>query len=115
MRVIAVNRDLSHELTAAFHYPGVLFAAEDFVKRNRRFAVNSIEPYRREDRYAIMIRQGLDKRAVWVLILGGTLCCIFIGILVGILTKSLNIGLTVTSGIATVAACVEGFIFWAYK
>jgi hypothetical protein len=114
-RVIAADRIPDLELTAAFQHPGILFAAEDFVARNKRFAVKPPGLCGVEGRYAIMIRQGLNRLAVWILILGGALCCILAGVLVGALTKSADLGVAVTSGIAAVVACVEGLIFWAYK
>ena len=113
--VISADKIPEPELTAAFQHPDILFSADDFVGRNKRFAVKFPESCRVEGRYAIMIRQGLNRLAVWVFILGGALCCIFAGVLVGAMTKSINLGVAVTSGIATVIACVEAFLFWVYK
>jgi hypothetical protein len=103
------SREQDSELTAAFRNPEALSAAEAFVERNARFAVHPSSSRLQEGRQAIMIGQELKRLGFWILILAAMVFCIGLGVLVGFLTKSVDLGVAVTSGIATVAACCTGF------
>lgn len=91
-RVIVTERIPDIELTAAFQYADTLLIGEDFVGRNKRFAISSRGSRGVKDGYAIMIRQKLNRLAVWFLILSGAFVCILAGILVGALAKSVDLG-----------------------
>jgi hypothetical protein len=110
-RVLVSSRERDDELTIAFRNPEVLSGAEDFVERNKRFAVHPSSSRLQEGRQAIMIGQELKRLGFWILILAAMVFCIGLGVIVGFLTKSVDLGVAVTSGIATVAACVQAFGF----
>jgi hypothetical protein len=76
-----------------------------------RFAVHSPSASLQDGRQAIMIGQELKRLGLWVLVLAMMVFCVSLGVLVGILTKSIDLGVAVTSGIATIAACVQAFGF----
>jgi hypothetical protein len=105
------NREQDSELTTAFRNPEILSAADSFVERNVRFAVHPPCSILQEGRQAIMIRQELKRLVIWILVLAVMAFVIGIGVVVGILTKSVNLGVAITSGITTIAACVQVFGF----
>jgi hypothetical protein len=61
----------------------------------------------------ILIRLELKRLGIWVLVFAAMVFCIGVGIVVGIVTKSVDLGVAITSGIATIAACVQVFDFQA--
>jgi hypothetical protein len=109
------DRRRDPELTAAFRSPDILSGAESFVRKNERFAVRPLFSGLQEGRQAIFIGKELNWLGIWTIIFIGTIFCISIGFVVGILTKSVDLGVGITSGLATVVTCVEAFAFWLYK
>jgi hypothetical protein len=109
--VLVSSRERDPEFTAAFRNPEILSAADGFVKRNARFAVHPPSSGLQEGRQAIMIKQELNRLGIWVLNFAVTVICISVGVVVGILTKSVDLGVAITSGIATIAACSTGIWF----
>ena len=58
-----------------------------------------------------MIKQELKRLGIWVLNFAVTVICISVGVVVGILTKSVDLGVAITSGNATITACSTGIWF----
>jgi hypothetical protein len=114
-RVIVSNRKIDLELTAAINHPMILSAAHGFLSRNKRFLANPTSLIGREGRGTLVIRESMSMYGIWAFIVGGTILCILTGVVVGILTKSIDYGVAVTSGLATVVTCIEAFVFWMYK
>ncbi|KAE9371697.1 hypothetical protein N431DRAFT_559151 [Stipitochalara longipes BDJ] len=113
--VLVSDRRRDSELTAAFRNADVLSSAEGFVQRNERFAVHSPSPALQEGRQVILIRRELRWFGIWVSILLGAILCIGAGVIVGILTNSVDLGIGVMSGLATIIASGQTFAFWVYK
>jgi hypothetical protein len=109
------DRRRDPELTAAFRDPDVLSGAESFVRRNERFAIGSLASGLREGRQAIFIGKELNWLGIWTIVLVGTIFCISVGAVVGVLTNRVDLGVGVTSGLATLVTCIETFAFWLYK
>jgi hypothetical protein len=109
------DRRRDAELTAAFHNPDILSGADAFVRKNERFAVHSPSSVFQEGRQVIFIRRELRWSGIWVCIILGMILCVSAGVLVGILTKSVDLGIGTISGLATIVASVETFVFWVYK
>jgi hypothetical protein len=114
-RVIVSNRKIDLELTAAINHPMILSAAHGFLGRNKRFLANPTSLIGRKGRGTLVIRESMNMYGIWAFIIGGTILCILAGVVVGILTKSIDYGVAVTSGLATVVTCIEAFVFWMYK
>lgn len=110
-RILISSRERDPELTTAFHNPKILSAADGFVERNARFAVHPPSSGLQEGQQAILIKQGLKRCGIWFLILAVMVFCIGIGVIAGILTKSVDLGVAITSGIATIVVCVQVFGF----
>jgi hypothetical protein len=113
--VLVSDRKRDPDLTAGFRNPGVLSSAEGFVRKNERFAVHSPSSALQEDRQVIFIRRELRWFGAWVSILLGAILCVGPGVIVGVLTKSVDLGIGITSGLATIIASVQAFAFWVYK
>ncbi|KAH8648024.1 hypothetical protein BGZ60DRAFT_423447 [Tricladium varicosporioides] len=113
--VLVSDRRRDHELTAAFRDPSVLSGAESFVQRNERFAARSLASGFQDGRQVIFIRNELTWLGIWTIVLVGTIFCISVGAVVGVLTKRVDLGVGVTSSLATLVTCVEAFAFWLYK
>jgi hypothetical protein len=94
------------EFTAVFRNPELLSPAVDFVLRNGRFA---------DCKSVIFIRQKLNFCGMCVLIIVGAMFCVGVGAAVGIWSEKTSLGVSVTSGLATVVACVEALRFRMYR
>jgi hypothetical protein len=114
-RVIVSNRKIDLELTAAINHPMILSAAHAFLGRNKRFLANPTSPIGRKGRSTLVIRESMNMYGIWAFIIGGTISCVLAGAVVGILTKRIDYGVAVISGLATVVTCIESFVFWMYK
>jgi hypothetical protein len=66
-------------------------------------------------REAIFIGRELRWLGICALILSGTILCVGVGVAVGVSTNSVDLGISVMSGLATLFTCVEAFAFWVYK
>jgi hypothetical protein len=85
------------------------------VRKNERFAVDSPFSVVQEGRQLIFIRRELRWFGIWIFILLGIIFCIGAGVIVGILTHSIDLGIGVMLGLATIIASMEAFAFWVYK
>lgn len=113
--VLVMDRRQNPELTAAFRNPDILSRAESFVPKNDRFRVNPLSTVSQEGRHVIFIKQELNWVGICTLILTGIIFSIGMGIIVGLLTNRVDLGVGVTSDIAAIITLVEAFIFWLYK
>lgn len=109
------DRRRDPELTASFHNPKLLSDSDCFVARNERFAVGSGFSELKRGREAIFIGRELRWLGICALILSGTILCVGVGVAVGVSTNSVDLGISVMSGLATLFTCVEAFAFWVYK
>jgi hypothetical protein len=103
------------ELTASFHNPKLLTDSDCFVAKNERFAVGSKFSELKRGREAIFVGRELRWLGICTLILGGTILCVGVGVAVGVWTNSVDLGISVMSGLATLFTCIEAFAFWVYK
>jgi hypothetical protein len=85
------------------------------VKINERFAVGSGFLGFQRGREAIFIGRELRWLGICALILSGTILCVGVGVGVGVWTKNVDLGIEITSSLATLLACIEAFAFWVYK
>ena len=103
------HRALDVELTAAFYNPKVLSHVRDFVKVNSRFAVGHVgETLGKE---ALLIGLQMNSTGLLALLLANVLVCIGTGTVVGLLTNRVDLGVSVTSSVAAVVACVQAVLF----
>jgi len=113
--VLVSDRRQDPDLTAGFRNPEVLGSTEGFVRKNDKFEVSPPASALQEDRQVIFIRRKLRWFVIWVSILLGMILCIGSGVVVGVLTKSVDLGIGVMSGLATIITSVQAFVFWVYK
>lgn len=110
------KKSLDIELTAAFHRPELLSDSGNFLQLNSRFEVSSqIRSLQRQNRQAILIGGGLRWLGICVLAIVGAIVCVCVGIGVGFWTRSVDVGIGVSSALATILTCVEAFAFWLYR
>ena len=87
VRIVGI-RDLEPNsiLTEAFHHPAAFAANQGFVSSHRR--------------YEVRLGANFDDP---------------IGVLVGSVTQSASLGLTISSGLGTVLSCVEALVCWQFR
>lgn len=81
---------------------------------NARFE-NSSQAFSLKNRKAILIGRELRWLGICVLAVMGTVVCVGVGVGVGFWTGSVDVGISVSSGLATILTCVEAFAFWVYR
>jgi hypothetical protein len=113
---MVTEKKLDVELTAAFHRPELLSDSGNFLQLNSRFEVSSqIYTIQRQQRQAILIGGKLRWLGICVLAIVGAVICVCAGVGVGFWTGSVDVGIGVSSTLATILTCVEAFAFWVYS
>ncbi|CZR63079.1 uncharacterized protein PAC_12976 [Phialocephala subalpina] len=112
-QVFVTHRQEDVELTAAFHDPQLLETAQDFVKANTRFSINNTSPSMGKDVLLIGLR--MNWISVFVLVFLNIVVCLGSGIIVGYVTRRVDLGVAVTSGVAAVVACIQAVLVLLYK
>jgi hypothetical protein len=111
--VFVVGRKREIELTAAFHNPDLLSNARTFVKDNMRFEIGLVGGELEKE--VLLIGLSMNWVGILFLVLLNLLVCVGAGLIVGIATTDVNLGVAITSGVAAVVACVQAVLFLVYK
>jgi hypothetical protein len=112
-QVFTARRTHDIELTAAFHNPSILSNTHDFVRDNTQSAYGGLDE--RLEKEALVIGLRLSWIGILFLLLSNIILCFGTGLVVGMLTRRVDLGVAVTSSVAAVVACVETFVFLVYK
>ncbi|CZR56802.1 uncharacterized protein PAC_06691 [Phialocephala subalpina] len=112
-QVFVTDRRKDLELTAAFYDPQPLAIAQDFVKGNARFAIDSTLLGVGKDVLLVGLR--MNWIGVFFLVILNLFVCLGSGITVGYLTRRVDLGVAVTSGVAAVVACIQAVLAFLYK
>lgn len=108
-----INRYREIELTAAFHQPDLLAHATIFVKDNRQFAISqNVGDLQKE---VLLVTLSMNWKGLLFLVILNLLVCLGTGLVAGLVTRDMNLGVAVTSGVAAVVACVQAVLFLLYK
>lgn len=108
-QVFVTHQKLDLELTAAFLNPNLLSDAGDFARANNRF---SLEPRAgRLEKDTLVVGLQMNWLGLFSLILANVIVCFGVGILVGFVTKRVDLGIAFTSGVAGVLACVQAILY----
>jgi len=63
----------------------------------------------------LVIGMSMNLVGLLFLVLLNLLVCVGAGLVVGMVTKDVNLGVAVTSGVAAVVACVQAVLFLRHK
>lgn len=107
-QVFVTQRNYDVELTAAFYDPRILSNAEHFVRDNRRFEKELGEQ-------ALLIGLKMNWVGFLALLLVNLVLCLGAGMVVGLLTRRVDLGVAMTSGVAAVVAYIQAFISLMYR
>ena len=101
-------------LTQAFHNPKLLKSATDFATANNRFGSSTqVDPS--APCKAMVVRWTTTRtHLIWLILLLSVLS-LAVGVLVGKLVHSAELGVAVTSGVAAILSCVEVLMVWQFK
>ena len=100
------------ELTSAFYDPTILSHTNSFIQQNTRFAISPNAPH--VSQQTLLIRLEMNMLGSVSLVLVGLVLCVGSGILASFLTRRVDIGIAVSSGVAGVISCVEAFLILLY-
>ena len=101
-------------LTEAFHHPALFAASQDFVSSNRRYQVRPGANF--DDPTCALVVGWTTRKDYLVYFIGAVvLLSVVFGVLVGLLTRSASLGLTVSSGFGTVISCIEALLCWQFR
>jgi hypothetical protein len=103
------------ELTAAFKDPKILSAAKDFIQINARFALTYHLREATGGNEALLVGLEMNWIGLLALLLSNLIVCLGAGLVAGLLTERIDLGVAVTSGMASVVACIEAVLFLVYK
>lgn len=112
-QVFVAQRNYEVELTAAFYDSRILSNAEHFVRDNRRFAFDQTE--KEPGKQALLIGVRMNKIGFLALLLENLILCLGTGIVVGLMTVKVDLGIAVISSVVAVVVCIQAFIFLLYK
>lgn len=112
-QVFVTQRKRDLELTAAFRTPELLANANSLVEDNARFEIGHTGAGL--EREVLLIGLGLNWTGLLFLIFVNVIICIGVGGVVGMATKNVNLGVAVTSGVATTVGCVQAILFLVFK
>lgn len=82
----------------------------DFARANNRF---SLEPSV-GGKETLVIGLQMNWLGLFSLIFANVIVCFGVGILVGVFTRRVDLGIAFTSGIAAVLACVQAILYRVY-
>jgi hypothetical protein len=112
-QVFVTQRKRELEFTAALYNPKVLSNAKTFVKDNARFEIGSADTA--FDREALLIGLELNWKGLLSWIATNVILCVGVGVVVGIVTEDVNLGVAITSAVATILACLQTVLFFLSK
>jgi hypothetical protein len=104
------------DLTAAFHKPHLLRGATHFILLNSQFDMLSHpgQDGRLHRRYAILIKNDVNKFVLACVVSAVALLGLVVGVVVGVLADW-SLGVATATGLISLFALIQGFIFGMYK
>ena len=115
VRIVGI-RDLEPNsiLTEAFHHPAAFAANQGFVSSHRRYEVRLGANF--DDPIGVLVVGWITRKEYLGYCIGAIiLLSVVIGVLVGSVTQSASLGLTISSGLGTVLSCVEALVCWQFR
>ena len=110
--VLIVRRVRNIELAEAFYNPQILDGASNFVKNNGQFEAYALNG--KIKKQVILVSLQTSYIGLALLLVANLILCIAPGILVGTVTKSVDLGIAVSSGIAGVLSFLSAVLIMVW-
>lgn len=111
--VLIVRRVRNIELAEAFYNPQILDGASNFVKNNDQF--ETYAPNGKIKKQVILVLLQASYISLALLLVANLMLCIVPGIWVGTVTKSVDLGIAVSSGIAGVLSFLSAVLIMVWE
>jgi hypothetical protein len=103
-----VRRVRNIELAEAFYKPQILDGASNFVRNNDQFEVCGLNG--KIEKQVVLVSLQASYIGLAILLVANLMLCIVPGILVGTFTKSADLGIAISSGIAGILSCLSAVL-----
>jgi hypothetical protein len=110
--VLIVRRMRNIELAEAFYNPQILDGASNFVKNNDQYEADTLNG--KIKKQVILVSLQASYIGLALLLVANLMLCIVPGIWVGTVTKSVDLGISVSSGIAGVLSFLSAVLIMVW-
>jgi hypothetical protein len=110
--VLIGRRVRNIELAEAFYNPQILDGASNFVKNNDQFEAYALNG--KSKKQVILVSLQASYTGVALLLVANLMLCIVPGIFVGAVTKSADLGIAISSGIAGVLSFLSAVLIMVW-